>query len=396
MANDKCSDENLIKYRLLLEKIQKEQQALVLLARQREQEKKLQREKAFQEILQREEQEKREREFARLQAIEAAERNAILKKRYEMFATSLMLEVATGKLTQQQAEQILLQFKNSGENCGPGTECFRLHQKDLLYNAWQNAQKIADKKESKALVKEKEYYNFVENAPPNKPDYGYRKDVLKPKFTQEIQPYKDKKLNLITEMKITNDVLINTLYGQIISRERMDEFNFRLDRKNNSLLSKMDQHFADSFTSARKVWYNYINLDTAQWWFTRLQIGFWIFLIIFSIFTIYLNSKQLLNIDFWIIFLLLGFLPIYLPFVSDILFSYLFSKDNIFAIGYIVLIILLALITYVIFNGFNSMNNPKAFNKSLFKSQASAITDKGQEIANQAIDKAKEIQNKAK
>ena len=84
MANDKCSDENLIKYRLLLEKIQKEQQALVLLAREREQEKKLQREKAFQEILQREEQEKREREFARLQAIEAAEANLMwMEKNYE-------------------------------------------------------------------------------------------------------------------------------------------------------------------------------------------------------------------------------------------------------------------------------------------------------------------------
>ena len=203
-----------------------------------------------------------------------------------MFATSLMLEVATGKLTQQQAEQILLQFKNSGENCGPGTECFRLHQKDLLYTAWQNAQKIADNKESKALKKEKQYYNFVENAPPNKPDYGYRKDVLKPKFTQEIQPYKDRKLDLISEMKKSNDIIINTLYGQIVSRDRMDEFNFRLDRKNNSLLSKMDQHFADSFTSARKVWYNYTNLDTAQWWYTRLLISYWVFLAIFAIFTI--------------------------------------------------------------------------------------------------------------
>ena len=393
MANDKCSEENLIKYRLLLEKIKKEKQAMSLAEIKRADEDK---KRIAQELLQKKQQEIREKQLEAKQAAAAAERKAILKKRHDMFAMSLSLEVQAGKLTQQQADQILLQFMNSGENCGPGTECLRLHQKDLLYNAWQKAQKRADKKESKALVKEKQYYNFIENAPSNKPDYGYRKDVLKPKFTQEIQPYRDRKLDLINEMKVANDIIINTLYSQIISRERMDEFNFRLDRKNNSLLSNMDQHFADTFTSARKVWYNYVNLDSAQWWFTRLQICFWIFLIIFAIFTIYLNYKQLLNIDFWIICLLFGFLPLYLPFISDFLFTYLFSKDNILAIGNIVLIIILASLTFLIFHGFNNMNNPNSFSKSLFKSHVSSISNKGQEIASQTMEKANEIQDKAK
>lgn len=388
MANDKCSPDQLKKNLELIAKLKEQQKQLafkkfeqaqmqkIMLAKQQENIAALKKQERINEII-------AERK--------KAEQLAALKKRADIFAMSLQVQVAQKLLTQEQADQLLLAFRNSNEDCSAGSQCFRMHQEDLLYTAWQNMQNLATQDQVKSVIAEKKYYNFKDNSPPNT-DLGYKKEVLLPKLNAEVIPFKNKLNDRINNLKVQNDVYIQSIKEQIIAIERMNQYENQLDKRNNKLLNNMDKHFADSFTADRKVWYNLPNLETAEWWTGALKIIFWIILTIFSVFMIYINKKQLLNLKFWIVVLLLVLVPFILPYFTDQLFKLLYNKENVLSVGNLTLILAMGFICFTIYKLFANLNGGN-FNVREFKSQAQEIGEKSKDLAEKGIENAKKIKN---
>lgn len=389
MANDKCSPDQFKKNLELIAQIKEEQQELARKKLKQEEMKKIlaaQQDKHIFEL----DQQKRINDM--IAKKEKAAELASLKKKANLFATNLQFQVATKQLTQTQADQLLLAFKNSNENCSQGTECYKLLQQDLLYTSWQNEQKQAEKESVKALIKEKKYYNFIDNSPPGS-DFGYKKEVLLPKFNNEVTPKKESYLNKIELLKTENDTYIESIKEQIIAIERMNQYDKNLNKTNNKLLNKMDKHFSDSFTADRRVWYNLPNLLTAEWWTGALKIIFWIILVIFTVFMIYMDRKILVNFKFWSLLVLLIIIPFILPYSTDLLFKLLYNKENVLSVGNLTLVILLGFVCFSLYQLFANLNTGK-FNMLLFKSQSKELGKKSKEIAEKGIDKVNNMKQK--
>ena len=389
MANDKCSPDQFKKYLELIAKIKQEQKELAIKKFEQEQMKKIlfaQKEKRIFEL------EEQKRINAMIAQKKKAEELAALRQKANLFRMTLEFQVASKQLTQAQADQLLLAFKNSKEDCSPGTACYRLLQQDLLYTSWQNEQKIADVEAVKALKKEKKYYNFIDNSPPGS-DYGYKKEVLLPKLSQEVIPKKQAYLDRIDELKTENNIYLESIREQIIAIERMNQYDNNLHKTNNRLLNNMDKHFSASFTADRRLWYNLPNLQTAEWWTGVLKILYWIILVIFSVFMIYMDTKILLNFKFWAVIILLLCIPFILPSSTDSLFKLLYNKENVLSVGNLTLVIALGFVCFTLYQLFSNLNSGK-FNLSLFKSQASQVGEKSKEVAEKGLQKVNNMKEK--
>ena len=194
-------------------------------------------------------------------------------------------------------------------------ECQRQRDIAALKDKWNDDKDLYNELPEQINNNERKYYLEAKGK-----DY-YNSDILKVRYTNIFQKFKDNKINDLDNIKHAVDDELNNYTSEKTAVTRMEQLYKDTLKKNKALKIDIDNIYKKVFTDERKVYYEDQQIENVENYYMYIFIAYFVLLVLYLLAGPFIWKQKYKSILIWVLIALYVAFPFLLnylvPFISE-------------------------------------------------------------------------------
>jgi len=202
----------------------------------------------------------------------------------------------------------------SGSGSGSGFDWaawWKEIETQILKEKWDKDKNLYNELPDRIKEDEKNYYLEADS------EEYYRDDILKVRYREIFQKFKNNKVKQLDEIKDNVDKDLENYRSEKIAEARMEQLYRESLKTNEALKRDIDNFYKKLITDERKVYYEDQQLDNVEYYKKFIMILYYSLLALYVVIGPFIWEKKYMSILVWVLIVLYVVFPFILKYLID-------------------------------------------------------------------------------